>query len=122
MDIDHFKKLNDTYGHAWGDKVLQELAKQILLIIREVDVFARWGGEEFVLLLPNTGKEGAFILAEKIRKMIEESESEELKDLTISIGVCRVNPKTYDIEEAIGRADLAMYEAKRKGRNQVCCK
>lgn len=122
MDIDHFKQLNDTHGHAWGDKVLQALAKTILCNVREVDVFARWGGEEFVLLLPNTGREGAMVVGEKIRKIIAESTTEELQDVTISIGICLVDPKTHDIEAAIGRADLAMYEAKRRGRNQVCCK
>lgn len=121
MDIDHFKKLNDTYGHAWGDQVLQELAKEILINIREVDIFARWGGEEFVLLLPNTGEKGAFIVAEKIRKMIEKADSETLKDVTISMGVAVVDSKTYDIDTAIGCADAAMYKAKQRGRNQVCC-
>lgn len=122
MDIDHFKKINDTYGHAWGDRVLKELAKQILIKIREVDVFARWGGEEFVLLLPNTDKEGALIIAEKIREIISESEVAELKDVTISVGVSPVDTQTYDIEAAISLADAAMYEAKRRGRNQVCYK
>lgn len=119
MDIDHFKKLNDTYGHAWGDKVLQELANQVLIKIRTVDVFARWGGEEFVLLLPNTGKKGAIIVAEKIRKLIDDSESEVLKDVTISVGVSVLDTKTYDIDTAISCADAAMYVAKQKGRNQV---
>ncbi len=119
MDIDHFKEINDANGHAWGDQVLQGIANTILKNIRAVDVLARWGGEEFVLLLPNTGKEGALIAAEKIRKLIDNSKCKELKDVTLSIGVSVVNPEDYNVNEAIGQADAAMYEAKRKGRNQV---
>lgn len=120
MDIDHFKKINDTYGHAWGDRVLKELATKIMANIREIDIFARWGGEEFVLLLPNTGKEGALIVAEKIRRLIADSNAGKLSDITLSIGVAVLDSKNHDITDAISLADAAMYEAKRKGRNQVC--
>lgn len=122
MDIDYFKKVNDTYGHEWGDQVLKELSSQILQNIRENDVFARWGGEEFVLLLPHTNKDGALKAAEKIRLLIEKSESPKLKGITISIGVTSIDSANYDIDNAIKLADEAMYCAKRNGRNQVCFK
>lgn len=122
LDIDFFKKVNDSYGHEWGDKVLRELARKISTNIREVDIFARWGGEEFVLLLPNTGKEGGLVVAEKIRKLIHESKVKELDAITISIGVSLVDTENYDITAAINLADQAMYEAKTNGRNQVCFK
>lgn len=122
IDIDLFKIVNDTYGHEWGDQVLKKLASKILSNIRDIDIFARWGGEEFVLLLPSTGKEGGLIAAEKIRKLIDECQSKELKGITISIGVSTVNPENYDIDAAIKLADEAMYEAKTNGRNQVCFK
>lgn len=122
MDIDYFKKINDTYGHEWGDEVLKKFTSEISNNIREIDVFARWGGEEFLLLLPNTSKEKGVLVGEKIRRLIEFSRSEELKDVTISVGVSEIDSKNYDINAAINLADQAMYEAKRKGRNQVCSK
>lgn len=122
MDIDHFKNINDSYGHEWGDIVLKELTSEIMKNIRNVDVFGRWGGEEFVLLLPHTKKSDAIKVAEKIRKLIDESSSPKLKDVTISIGLAEIDSEDYDIDKAINLADEAMYTAKRNGRNQVCCK
>lgn len=122
MDIDYFKKINDKYGHDWGDEVLKKLTSEISKNIREIDIFARWGGEEFVLLLPNTSKEKGVLVGEKIRELIEISNSKELKDITISVGVSEIDSENYDIKAAINLADQAMYEAKRKGRNQVCSK
>ncbi len=122
LDIDHFKEINDTYGHCWGDEVLKKLADEILKNIRETDIFARWGGEEFVILLPHTDKEGALKAAEKIRVVICESQLEELEEITISIGVTVIDPENYDIDEVIKRADMAMYEAKENGRNRVAYK
>ncbi len=119
IDIDFFKKINDTYGHDWGDEVLKKLTSEISENIREIDVFARWGGEEFVMFLPNTEKKGALILGEKLRKLIDDSQEKELKDVSISIGITEVDLESHDINEAIKLADEAMYEAKRRGRNQV---
>lgn len=122
MDIDHFKRINDIHGHDWGDQVLKELAGEILQNIRETDIFARWGGEEFVLLLPHTKIDEALTVAEKIRILVENSQSPKLKDITISIGVAQIDSENYDIEKAIKIADEGMYCAKRMGRNQVFCK
>lgn len=122
LDIDHFKRINDKYGHGWGDQVLKKLASEISKNIRETDIFARWGGEEFVLLLPHTNKSGALKAAEKIRKIIGESQTKELKEITISIGVSKIDSENYDIDKAIMLADKAMYCAKENGRNQVCYK
>ena len=122
MDIDHFKSINDTYGHEWGDEVLKELVNQIMENIRDVDVFARWGGEEFVLLLPNTKKDDALQVAEKIRVLIDKCDSPQLKGVTISIGVTLIDPDNYNIDNSIKVADEAMYCAKESGRNQVCFK
>lgn len=122
LDIDHFKKVNDNYGHSWGDKVLKTMASEILKNIREVDIFARWGGEEFVILLPHADKSGALAAAEKTRKLVYESELKELEDISISIGVTTIDPENYDIDKAIKRADKAMYNAKENGRNRVCFK
>ena len=119
IDIDHFKNINDTYGHEWGDQVLKKLASEILKNIRNVDVFARWGGEEFVLLLPHTKRSDAIIVAEKLRLLICNSKSKELKGVTISIGVSAIDSENFDIDTAIKLADEAMYCAKRNGRNQV---
>lgn len=120
MDIDHFKNINDTYGHEWGDKVLKEMAFIISKNIRETDVFARWGGEEFVVMLPNTNKTNAIYVAEKIRKLIDECNSEKLKEITLSIGVSTTYSDNYDVDTQIKLADRAMYVAKQSGRNQVC--
>jgi len=117
FDIDHFKHINDTYGHEKGDFVLKKLAEIVKKNIREEDIFGRWGGEEFVIVLPNKPYEKALVVAEKIRKIVENSDFDGLK-VTISIGVSEFH-EGDDILEAINKADEAMYEAKRSGRNQV---
>ncbi len=120
MDIDNFKNINDSCGHEWGDQVLKSLVSEVSKNIRDTDVFARWGGEEFVLLLPHTKKDDAIKVAEKIRILIDESETEKLKGVTISIGVSEIDSENYDIDSAIKLADQAMYSAKRSGKNKVC--
>lgn len=122
FDIDHFKKINDNYGHNWGDEVLKKLASEISKNIRETDIFARWGGEEFVVFLPHTDKEGAMEVAEKLRRLVCESQIKELEEVTISIGVTSISPDDYNIDAAIKRADDAMYQAKKDGRNRVSYK
>lgn len=119
LDIDYFKKINDSYGHKWGDGVLKEMVGEISKNIRGTDVFARWGGEEFIFLLPHTEKSNAIKVAEKIRKVIDGSDSEKLKEVTVSIGIAEVDLEDPDIDKIINLADKAMYRAKENGRNQV---
>jgi len=123
IDIDHFKTINDKYGHHIGDEVLVCMVKGVAKVIRESDVFARTGGEEFCILLPNTGMEGALALAEKVRLAIEGLECEvnqhSLK-LTISIGVSFARPEDRALLDLEKRADIALYRAKASGRNRVC--
>lgn len=124
MDIDHFKKFNDDYGHQAGDKVLQQVASAIQEVVkRPSDAVSRYGGEEFTVLLPSTPKEGAFLVAERIRKKIEETQVEwegNLLSVTMSIGLASCIPAYYEGENTlIKHADDYLYVAKEQGRNQV---
>lgn len=123
LDIDKFKYINDTYGHGVGDEVLKSMAQKTSKILRKSDVFARLGGEEFSALLPNTTELGALKVAENIRQEIEHmeyisSKNETIK-FTISIGIANLNSHDINIESVLHRADIALYSAKRNGRNQV---
>ncbi len=123
IDIDHFKAINDNYGHDCGDQTLQSIAKCIKESIRECDVVYRYGGEEFVVLLSNTNSQGAILLAERIRTTIEQhilAYGMEVIKLTASIGVSSLRGNDT-ADDFIKRADEAMYQAKEKGRNQVIC-
>lgn len=121
-DIDHFKRVNDLYGHAIGDQALQVLARHLNNITRDVDIVGRYGGEEFVVLLSETPLEAARDIAERLRAAIETSpiatDSGNLR-LTISVGVAASSNETPDLETLIARADQALYVAKHKGRNRV---
>lgn len=123
MDIDNFKAVNDTYGHDIGDKVIVVLANILQTMSRESDIVARFGGEEFIVLLPKTDKIGAHVIAEKLRKKVEElvlDVHETELHFTVSIGVSEINAKTEEnIDKAIKRADEALYTAKRSGKNRV---
>ena len=122
LDIDFFKTINDTYGHQHGDAILILLSKNINYMIRESDLFARIGGEEFIMLLPHTPYEGAKVIAEKIRSSIEKEVFTHRKidlKLTISIGVSTLNTKNYNIEKLYQDADANLYLAKENGRNKV---
>lgn len=118
LDIDHFKKFNDTYGHQTGDAVLKSVSDILHSSLRQVDTAGRYGGEEFLLILPNTDHAGAMELAERIRHLIETTPhtSAGLK-VTISAGVASWDDKRP--VDLIQQADALMYEAKRNGRNQV---
>ena len=117
-DIDHFKQVNDTYGHITGDNVLKSVANVMKEHIRETDILARWGGEEFVILLPNTPLQSAISVAEKIRCDIELTTFETVGRITLSCGVSEI--KSGDSEESwFKRSDHALYEAKKAGRNRV---
>lgn len=122
FDIDHFKSINDRYGHWAGDKCLKEIIKRIKPILRETDFLARWGGEEFIILFPGTDIDNASAVAERLRKTIENTRflyhKQEIS-LTVSIGVTKVQQTDHGQETIFTRVDKAMYEAKRKGRNRV---
>jgi len=119
LDIDHFKQINDTYGHRAGDRVLQEMARLVAGLIRRADFPARWGGEEFVILLPDTDSKAAVGLAEKIRDRIARHEFPVVGRITISCGVSALHPGENDGAPLFERADQAMYAAKQGGRNRV---
>ncbi|MBI4871727.1 MAG: GGDEF domain-containing protein, partial [Candidatus Riflebacteria bacterium] len=125
IDIDHFKKFNDTYCHQVGDMVLAEVASIFKRAARVPDVVARYGGEEFVMILPETNLQGAAIFADRLRKLVEahivQSRSGPLR-VAISLGVVSFlsgRPATKD--EMIKMADAALYQAKASGRNRVVC-
>ena len=121
FDIDHFKKINDTYGHLVGDTVLRELSEVVRANIRESEYFVRWGGEEFIILLPGTSLEGAKMVAEKLRRAIETHHFSTVGKVTSSFGVSAL--RTNDtIKTFIERCDEALYEAKEAGRNRVKAK
>jgi diguanylate cyclase (GGDEF)-like protein len=118
LDIDNFKKANDTFGHNIGDKLLVEIANIIRQTIRESDIASRWGGEEFLVFCPQTGSDGAFALAEKLRTNIEKHEFEKVGYKTASFGVAQIEHGD-SFEEMISRADKALYAAKNSGKNIV---
>lgn len=117
LDIDFFKKINDNYGHIVGDKVLIKVSEIISQLIRGFDTVGRYGGEEFLVILPNTNSENAYKAAERIRKKIEETEFDDIEHLTVSIGFTSYADES--IESLINKADQNLYEAKRTGRNKV---
>lgn len=118
IDLDHFKRVNDTYGHNIGDYVLKNFVSLVVSTIREADLFARWGGEEFVLLLRNAGCDEAYRVGEKIRNLVESQVFDEVGHITCSIGITEVFPED-SLTSAIERADGALYAAKERGRNQT---
>lgn len=125
MDIDDFKTINDSYGHKIGDDVIVVISNILLTMSRESDIVCRFGGEEFLMLLPKTDITGAAIIAEKMRAKVEElrlsvDKNQEIK-FTMSLGISEVEVGSEkDIERAIKRADDALYNAKRSGKNRVC--
>jgi diguanylate cyclase (GGDEF)-like protein len=122
-DIDHFKGVNDTYGHATGDVVIQELGAILQKLKRETDVVARFGGEEFCVLCEETDTEGAVLLAERVRRQLEqtvfETEHGKLK-VTCSLGVASFPAHAPDAAGLFRISDRALYSAKHGGRNRVC--
>ncbi len=116
FDIDNFKLLNDTYGHLVGDSVLKSIAKEIKRVIRRSDILGRYGGEEFLIILPKT--KDPYSVAEKIRKVIESMDLEKGIRVTISVGGT-VYKKGDTVDSIISRADEALYLAKQSGKNQT---
>jgi diguanylate cyclase (GGDEF)-like protein len=123
LDLDHFKKINDTYGHSAGDLILSEFAKLCKKCTREIDWIGRYGGEEIVILLPDTNIKAGQMVAERLRKaiagaLVDLGDGTKL-NITASLGVATRDENTTNLEMLIARADQAMYMAKHKGRNRV---
>lgn len=124
IDIDFFKNVNDTYGHKAGDLVLIEIANIIRNNVRDVDTVARWGGEEFIAVLPFSNKDQGLIVAQRILEEVSAYEFSQFPDkrITVSIGLSYSSPSLNTKEEFVEASDKALYEAKRKGRNRIeCC-
>jgi len=117
-DIDHFKKVNDTHGHLVGDEVLKKITKEVKKYIRDTDIFARWGGEEFVLLMPETDLDSAKVVAEQLRSVLEKVHHQRVGIVTCSFGLTSFIP-TDTFKKFLGRADDSLYQAKQNGRNRV---
>ena len=122
IDIDHFKRLNDERGHAAGDRALEELVRLVKSMLRSQDLFARIGGEEFAILLPETQSSSGILTAERLRQAVEALEvpfeTGPIK-FTVSAGVAELGSTNGNWERMIQRADAAMYDAKKNGRNSV---
>ena len=121
VDIDHFKLVNDGYGHKAGDSVIQAIAQILKNSVREVDTVARWGGEEFIVILSHTGREQGMPVARRILERVSGHEFEQVpgKSITVSIGLASSGPARQTSDELFNAADAALYEAKRKGRNRI---
>ena len=119
IDADHFKNVNDTYGHQVGDYVLKKLAKLMQENCRKTDFVGRWGGEEFLIIATQTDLEQAHIMSEKLRVIIENEDFSPVSNVTVSIGIAQFT-KGEPTAKFINRADEALYEAKQTGRNKVC--
>jgi diguanylate cyclase (GGDEF)-like protein len=122
LDLDHFKQVNDEYGHLVGDQVLQEFAKRCNASVREVDLVGRYGGEELIILLPETDRETSLQVAERLRNSVAAAPIRVFDKeiiVTVSMGVASQDENTTDLETLIARADQAMYIAKHKGRDRV---
>jgi len=123
IDIDHFKSINDTYGHSTGDEALKLISKTLNTIVRKSDILGRIGGEEFAVALPNTSEDGVLLVANKIRVAIEnllfEDSGNNKIELRVSVGAAILKDSDNDIDDLRNRADEALYDAKKSGRNQV---
>jgi diguanylate cyclase (GGDEF)-like protein len=124
LDIDHFKSVNDRFGHPVGDRVIRGLGTLLLSTSRARDLVGRFGGEEFVVALPDTGYDAAYNIAERIRLAVEEEVSNSMSDVpgclvTVSVGFATISPAYPNIEFMLNKADEALYVAKQSGRNRV---
>ncbi|MBF0570224.1 MAG: GGDEF domain-containing protein, partial [Candidatus Omnitrophica bacterium] len=122
VDVDHFKKVNDQYGHLAGDQVLREVGRIILQTTREIDITGRYGGEEFCVVLPDTDRAGAILAAERIRSAVSEHKIKAYDtalQIDVSIGVATFPDDAQQIDELVDKADWALYRAKKLGRNRV---
>ncbi len=123
LDIDHFKNVNDTHGHAVGDRVIQSIADRLRSVLRSIDIVGRYGGEEFCVLLPGLNTDQAAEIAERLREQIEEHTCEDVNELeravTISLGVASLQASTMDAAQLVDAADKGLYASKNNGRNRV---
>jgi diguanylate cyclase (GGDEF)-like protein len=119
IDIDHFKVINDTYGHMAGDDVLREVAQAILSSVRDVDLVARYGGEEFAVVLPNCGTDGAVVVLERVRAAVARVGERAVTEVRVSAGIATETGTGCDGDRLIARADEALYQSKRNGRDRV---
>ena len=120
FDVDRFKDVNDTYGHPVGDYVLTQIVKLVGDVCRRTDSFSRWGGEEFLLMLPETSLARAMVLAEKVRVSLSSYEFKYVGKVTVSLGVAECTEETLHVDEMLSRVDQALYRAKQSGRNRAC--
>ncbi|WP_196139607.1 GGDEF domain-containing protein [Aliikangiella sp. G2MR2-5] len=121
FDIDHFKSVNDTYGHQAGDEVIRTCARTLTACAREIDICGRYGGEEFVVILPDTDAKGGYIFAERLRKLVEKltvNHEDFSIQFTISLGVCELTPSVASAKSWLELADQALYHSKENGRNR----
>ncbi|OPL09737.1 MAG: hypothetical protein AVO33_00180 [delta proteobacterium ML8_F1] len=119
VDIDHFKTINDTFGHAEGDRILRKIGGLFTQTLRAVDIYGRWGGEEFLIIAPETDAEKALILASRLNDAIATLETPSQNPITVSIGIAETSQEDTGIDQVIQRADQALYTAKKTGRNKV---
>ncbi|MEA1918628.1 MAG: GGDEF domain-containing protein [Campylobacterota bacterium] len=119
IDIDNFKKINDTYGHLVGDKVLCDIAHCFETALRDMDMICRWGGEEFIVILSDTKANEAMMKAEVLRASVERFDFKLPSKITISSGVCEVSQEHYLVHALLNQADEALYKAKGSGKNCV---
>lgn len=123
LDIDHFKQVNDRYGHPVGDEVIRMVARTLHGCARDIDICGRYGGEEFAVILPETNAEGGLVFCERLRKRVEQETAaagEQMLRVTISLGIAELNAQLGDAKEWISLADQALYRAKAAGRNRTC--
>lgn len=123
LDIDHFKRVNDSYGHPVGDDAIRMVARSIFECCRDIDIPGRYGGEEFGVVLPETGREGAKVFCERLRKRVEgemlHADGETIR-ATVSLGIAELSERVLDAADWLQRADRGLYQAKRSGRNRTC--
>ncbi|MBR9885920.1 MAG: diguanylate cyclase, partial [Oceanospirillales bacterium] len=120
LDMDHFKRINDQFGHLVGDSVLKEIAALLTQETRSTDLVGRWGGEEFLVICPNTTGQDALVCAEKLRKAVEHFLFTGVESATISLGISSYQTTDTSTDMLVTRADTALYRAKSQGRNQAC--
>ncbi|WP_245543189.1 GGDEF domain-containing protein [Oceanospirillum maris] len=122
LDIDHFKQVNDTYGHQAGDEVIRVVAATLIQLQRETDISGRYGGEEFGIILPETNADQAMVMAERLRGSIEQSpvtyEGKQIS-FTVSLGICEITPEMEEYTQWLENSDQALFSSKRNGRNQT---